>query len=103
MHWTPTPGSAFNCSSASFTISGPDGQPGDVRLMHVIALDADLVDEAEVEDVQVELGVLHLAQGELDLVFRDRARCGLFGCRHFRFAFVVGRFGSMRPRVQSAA
>ena len=52
-------------------ICGPAGQPGDVSVMLIVdvtTVDGDLVDEAEVDDVEIELGVFDFAQRELDLI-----------------------------------
>src|SRR4051812_29832183 len=39
------------------------------------AVDSDSVDEAKVDDVQLEIRILHPAQRQLDLVFRHRGGC----------------------------
>ena len=66
-----TPGSALTARSTSPVICGPAGQPGDVSVMSIWTSDPstdDLVDEAQIDDVQIELRVLHFAKGELHLI-----------------------------------
>ena len=81
----------------SAMICGPAGQPGDVSVMSICttpSVDADVVDETEVDDVQIELRILHLAQRELDLIGAGRrliARRGA-AARRARAASAIGRW-----------
>ena len=63
--------------SASPIISGPEGQPGDVRVMSTVtfrSVNVDAVDEPEIHDVELKIGILHAAQRELYLVLAHHAR-----------------------------
>ena len=61
-------------SRMSSSIIGPAGQPIDVSLWVTLtfALDLDVVQQAELDDVHPELGILHLAERLDDVVLGRR-------------------------------